>query len=77
MRVALACTLFTKPDLLLLDEPTNYLDLEGVMWLENFIKTYPYTIIIVSHDLTRPAQQFSDRDPASGPAKAQALHRQL
>lgn len=50
MRVALACTLFTKPDLLLLDEPTNYLDLEGVMWLENFIKTYPYTIIIVSHD---------------------------
>lgn len=50
MRVALACTLFTRPDLLLLDEPTNYLDLEGVMWLENFIKTYPFTIIIVSHD---------------------------
>ncbi|MBL4800600.1 MAG: ABC-F family ATP-binding cassette domain-containing protein [Emcibacter sp.] len=50
MRVALACTLFTRPDLLLLDEPTNYLDLEGVMWLENFIETYPYTIIIVSHD---------------------------
>ncbi|MCF8473658.1 MAG: ABC-F family ATP-binding cassette domain-containing protein [Emcibacter sp.] len=50
MRVALACTLFTQPDLLLLDEPTNYLDLEGVMWLENFIKNYPYTIIIVSHD---------------------------
>ena len=36
MRVALACTLFTQPDLLLLDEPTNYLDLEGVLWLENF-----------------------------------------
>ncbi|WP_417318139.1 ABC-F family ATP-binding cassette domain-containing protein [Emcibacter sp.] len=50
MRVALACTLFTRPDLLLLDEPTNYLDLEGVMWLENFIRTYPYTVIIVSHD---------------------------
>ncbi len=50
MRVALACTLFTRPDLLLLDEPTNYLDLEGVMWLENFIKNYPFTIIIVSHD---------------------------
>ena len=50
MRVALACTLFIRPDLLLLDEPTNYLDLEGVMWLENFIRTYPYTVIIVSHD---------------------------
>ncbi|WP_321391321.1 ABC-F family ATP-binding cassette domain-containing protein [Emcibacter sp.] len=50
MRVALACTLFTRPDLLLLDEPTNYLDLEGVMWLENFIRTYPFTVIIVSHD---------------------------
>ena len=50
MRVALACTLFTQPDLLLLDEPTNYLDLEGVLWLENFIKNYPYTILIISHD---------------------------
>ncbi|GHF27677.1 glycosyl transferase family 1 [Kordiimonas sediminis] len=50
MRVALACVLFNEPDLLLLDEPTNYLDLEGVMWLENFLKTYPYTVVIVSHD---------------------------
>ncbi|MCC3859955.1 ABC-F family ATP-binding cassette domain-containing protein [Pseudemcibacter aquimaris] len=50
MRVALACTLFTRPDLLLLDEPTNYLDLEGVLWLENFIRNYPYTILIISHD---------------------------
>jgi len=50
MRVTLACTLFTQPDLLLLDEPTNYLDLEGVLWLENFIKNYPYTILIISHD---------------------------
>lgn len=50
MRVALACTLFTRPDLLLLDEPTNYLDLEGVLWLESFVKNYPFTVIIVSHD---------------------------
>lgn len=50
MRVALACVLFNEPDLLLLDEPTNYLDLEGVMWLENFLKTYRHTVVIVSHD---------------------------
>ncbi len=50
MRVALACVLFNEPDLLLLDEPTNYLDLEGVIWLENFLRNYPYTVIIVSHD---------------------------
>ncbi|GER03018.1 hypothetical protein JCM17846_07000 [Iodidimonas nitroreducens] len=48
MRVALAAALFTRPDLLLLDEPTNYLDLEGVIWLENFLRTYPYTVVVVS-----------------------------
>ncbi len=50
MRVALAGVLFSAPDLLLLDEPTNYLDLEGAIWLENFIRRYPYTALIVSHD---------------------------
>ncbi len=50
MRVALASVLFTAPDILLLDEPTNYLDLEGTLWLENFLASYPHTIIIVSHD---------------------------
>ena len=50
MRVALAAILFSAPDLLLLDEPTNYLDLEGVLWLENFIQRYRGTILIVSHD---------------------------
>ena len=52
MRVALAATLFAEPDLLLLDEPTNYLDLEGTLWLEGYLRSYPSTILLVSHDRT-------------------------
>ena len=50
MRVALGGLLFAEPDLLLLDEPTNYLDIEGAIWLENYIRRYPHTVVIVSHD---------------------------
>ncbi|WP_339681784.1 ABC-F family ATP-binding cassette domain-containing protein [uncultured Hyphomonas sp.] len=50
MRAAIAGVLFSQPDFLLLDEPTNYLDLEGAAWLETYIKKYPYTVLIVSHD---------------------------
>ena len=60
MRVALAAILFAAPDLLLLDEPTNYLDLEGVLWLEDFLKRYRGTVLIVSHDrdLLNTAAEF-------------------
>ncbi|WP_066545835.1 MULTISPECIES: ABC-F family ATP-binding cassette domain-containing protein [unclassified Sphingomonas] len=50
MRVALAALLFSAPDLLLLDEPSNHLDLEAVMWLESFLKSYPATILLISHE---------------------------
>ena len=50
MRVALGAILFLEPEILLLDEPTNYLDLEGTLWLESHLKTYPHSVLIVSHD---------------------------
>ncbi len=50
MRIALAKLLLQQPSLLLLDEPTNHLDLEARNWLEDFLRTYPGSVILVAHD---------------------------
>lgn len=52
MRVALACSFFINPDLLLLDEPTNHLDLPSVLWLENKLRGYKGSFLLVTHDRT-------------------------
>ena len=50
MRIELAKILLKHPDLLLLDEPTNHLDIESIQWLEDFLKTSPSAVLMVSHD---------------------------
>ncbi len=56
MRIELAKILLQKNDMLLLDEPTNHLDIESIIWLENFLKNYPGSVLVVSHD-----QSFLDK----------------
>jgi len=50
MRIELAKLLLEKHDILLLDEPTNHLDIDSILWLEQFLQTYPGAVVIVSHD---------------------------
>ncbi|MBA3683355.1 MAG: ABC-F family ATP-binding cassette domain-containing protein [Bacteroidetes bacterium] len=52
MRIELAKLLLQRPDILLLDEPTNHLDIEAIMWLEEFMETFPGAVMLISHDKT-------------------------
>ena len=65
VKVLLAQALFGNPDILLLDEPSNHLDLEAIDWLEEFLITFPNTVIVVSHDryfLNKVCTQTADID---------------
>jgi ATPase subunit of ABC transporter with duplicated ATPase domains len=65
MRVALAQILLAKPELLLLDEPTNYLDIESIIWLEQFLRDYQGTVVMTCHDkeiMNRVVQKIVEID---------------
>ncbi len=66
-KLALARALLATPDILMLDEPTNFMDVAGKRWVMDFLSTYPYTLIVISHDLNLLDQSIDkilEVDPA-------------
>jgi ATP-binding cassette subfamily F protein 3 len=73
MRLNLAQALMCRSDLLLLDEPTNHLDLDAVLWLEDWLRAYPGTLLLISHDrefLDRVTDHILHIEPQAGTARA-------
>jgi ATP-binding cassette subfamily F protein uup len=65
-KVALARELVTSPDLLLMDEPTNHLDISSILWLEDYLKSAPFSLLMITHDrlfLQRVVNRIIDLDP--------------
>src|SRR5690606_35913517 len=85
MRVALARILLMQPDAMLLDEPSNHLDLESLIWLEQFLKSYDGALLITSHDrevMNRIVNKIIEIDsgsptPVSGDYEFYAQQREL
>jgi hypothetical protein len=79
MRVALARVLLGMPDVLLMDEPTNHLDIESIIWLEQFVKSFPGALLMTSHDREFMNRLVSKISPSAGikgaPGHNQALSR--